>query len=1027
MKTYKKIGLGLTLSLILFLLSLFVQAVLPRASALSCPANGPNCTINIGTDFKFTDSQHIVGTVDGNLITFYDKNPGDGKYNYAPQGLSKSYCNPSGSNGINDFYYSKGYWGIDLPPDTPALLKLPYPISGKLLLGFSYTNGNATKCGVLTNANNSNVSVSNAGASQDSYTYSNKNIITSDGKTTYTGTTTATNNGNIYIDNTKAGSCEASGLIVTDSVGAGSGTLYSLGNGKQVGRVPPSGDPVPDSIGQYLKTPSNCRLLGTKTIDITGDLGSQPPGSSCTGGAGCNGGICTDPSLGCTTGTPPPTQASSCESAGSTGLEWILCPVLRIFDSMINTFTGILENLLDFDVSTYLNPQVKSSWNIIKNIASALLIIIMLIAIIAQAVGGGPIDAYTLRKILPRLVIAVILIQISWFMLIWVINVANDVGYGVRDLITAPFGGWGKLDLNHLIAPLSDSGQITLAALFTGLVAAVWISGITIGGVALLGISAVASDLLAFVFLLLRQVFIILSVILFPIALIAWILPGTQRYWKLWWDNFIKLLFLFPMIMVLIYGGRIFAHIFVLANTGTAIGKVISLFVLFIGFFGPYWFIPKAFKWGGQLYASASSGAFNATKGLRNAPKQFGLAQAKANRAQRATDRNERLSYGRGRRFDRLWAAAGGLGLSDRATRTRQSRQRAEGREAGEKAVAQDILASPYEGQDHGKKLESLDLLAQGEFDPATGLSGDNPAMQRWALDQLATFGDWDRIDGLRTNNKIDERTWQAFVAKNIGPIHQNAPYLSPIRRDMSALGYQEYGTWKDHSFHEYERQIMNGQVRTADGKGWEYHKDPGRQKQLAIDNARRALDDERVRANLSADAVTVLERIRDMDSPEVGVTTRQGSRIPDVHVPTGSTLHNNPQASNNLRAALLKPTPAGSNDPQKGLIIKEVATRLANPNVADDDPDKLGIKDFLLQLKQQAVSSGSPDAKAAYNQTMQAVAAKLKELGPEAERQALAQGQQGPDVIQARAAAEAAADAEWQRLQQNFQLTLLP
>jgi hypothetical protein len=53
-------------------------------------------------------------------------------------------------------------------------------------------------------------------------------------------------------------------------------------------------------------------------------------------------------------------------------------------------------------------------------------------------------------------------------------------------------------------------------------------------------------------------------------------------------------------------------------------------------------------------------------------------------------------------------------------------------------------------------------------------------------MDELAKYGDWDIIANLRDSNKVDERTWQAFVAKNISAIHQNAPHLSPQRTDLS-------------------------------------------------------------------------------------------------------------------------------------------------------------------------------------------------------------------------------------------------
>jgi hypothetical protein len=53
----------------------------------------------------------------------------------------------------------------------------------------------------------------------------------------------------------------------------------------------------------------------------------------------------------------------------------------------------------------------------------------------------------------------------------------------------------------------------------------------------------------------------------------------------------------------MIYGGRIFA--WTAGNLGSSEG--LDVLMVLIGFFGPYFFLPKAFKWGGTLLATAST------------------------------------------------------------------------------------------------------------------------------------------------------------------------------------------------------------------------------------------------------------------------------------------------------------------------------------------------------------------------------------------------------------------------------------
>jgi hypothetical protein len=60
------------------------------------------------------------------------------------------------------------------------------------------------------------------------------------------------------------------------------------------------------------------------------------------------------------------------------------------------------------------NNGAYKAWTVIKDLATTVLIIILLVMVFSQAAGTGVFEAIQVRKILPRLVIAVIAMQLSW-------------------------------------------------------------------------------------------------------------------------------------------------------------------------------------------------------------------------------------------------------------------------------------------------------------------------------------------------------------------------------------------------------------------------------------------------------------------------------------------------------------------------------------------------------------------------------------------------------------------------------------
>ncbi|MGH9638213.1 MAG: hypothetical protein ACRD72_25540, partial [Candidatus Angelobacter sp.] len=257
-------------------------------------------------------------------------------------------------------------------------------------------------------------------------------------------------------------------------------------------------------------------------------------------------------------GSGTTTSGDTCDlkSNGLT-IAWLLCPSLEAADAGASNLMRLFEAQLPLCIDNYGvtcqtgadrnftasgEAQLKTAWTIIKDLASAILVLVMLVMVFSQAIGGGPFDAYSVRKMLPRLAAAVILMQISWPLLAYAVDIVNDIGNGLAGLMYVPFGGAANLDFGSL---LSNAGVGTGQGFFIGWfgAAAVLALGLAFLPTVLFGALVAALTLLVgYAVLVFRKILIIMLMILSPLALVIWILPGNsmQKFWKLWQDNFVK-------------------------------------------------------------------------------------------------------------------------------------------------------------------------------------------------------------------------------------------------------------------------------------------------------------------------------------------------------------------------------------------------------------------------------------------------------------------------------------------------------
>lgn len=358
-------------------------------------------------------------------------------------------------------------------------------------------------------------------------------------------------------------------------------------------------------------------------------------------------------------------DVSSCE--GTSGvLGWILCPIAELLDGVLGYLDNQIEIKLLVREEYYRNEDLRQAWAVVRNIAYAILVPIMLVMVIGTALGIEIFSAYTIKKALPRMVIAVIFITLSWYICAFLVEFFNVMGAGIRGLVTNPFGisqEGGAIQTAIANANLSNSGHSGVWGGLSDTRDTLIVGVVAVGGtiafmylaaamlMSMLGTAVLVLGI-ALIILLARQMFIIAAILLAPLAILSWIFPGNDKLWKLWWNMFSKLLMIFPMIMLLIGLGQIFGKL--AGDIGGDSDNLIRAITVIGAVIIPYAAIPFTFKWAGGVFGNLAGMVNDKNKGM--------LDRLKKGRAEKRGQAWNSFKSGTGTGFGQKNALARGLG-----------------------------------------------------------------------------------------------------------------------------------------------------------------------------------------------------------------------------------------------------------------------------------------------------------------------------------------------------------------------------
>ena len=357
-----------------------------------------------------------------------------------------------------------------------------------------------------------------------------------------------------------------------------------------------------------------------------------------------------------------PSENSTSTSCDVQGIGWIICPLSNWLADGIDYMYSALQEFLKTKPleTTNQNSGIYLAWVIMRNISNVAFIVAFLVIIYSQLTSVG-ISNYGVKKMLPRLVIAAVLVNLSFTFCAVLLDLSNVTGYafqdafmGIKNTISTVGENTGVgWTWSELIVMILSNG-----ALAGGVVATVAMGAelLPLALSALVGIGLVL--LLVLLIMAARQALIVILIIISPLAFVCYLLPGTEKWFKKWRDLFLTMLVFFPAFAV-IFGGAQLAGIIIIQNATGANGGIMQILGMAVQVI-PLALTPIVLKLSGGVLGKFAGFVNDKNKGLYDRSKNW-------SKDRRETIKNKKLANPNMARFNpnrlRRWADHKGRAL----------------------------------------------------------------------------------------------------------------------------------------------------------------------------------------------------------------------------------------------------------------------------------------------------------------------------------------------------------------------------
>ena len=358
-----------------------------------------------------------------------------------------------------------------------------------------------------------------------------------------------------------------------------------------------------------------------------------------------------------------PSENSTGTSCDVQGIGWIICPVSNWLADGIDYMYSALQEFLKTKPleTTNQNSGIYLAWVIMRNISNVAFIVAFLVIIYSQLTSVG-ISNYGVKKMLPRLVIAAVLVNLSFTFCAVLLDLSNIAGYafqdafmGIKNTISTVGENTSTWTWSEVISTALSNGALAVGAGYAVSLALttellpMLVPAATLAGLTLLFILLIMAA---------RQALIIILIIVSPLAFVCYLLPGTEKWFKKWRDLFFTMLVFFPAFAV-VFGGAQLAGILIIQNASGSNGAIMHVLGMLVQII-PLAITPLIMKFSGGVLGKFAGFVNDKNKGLYDRTKNYA-------KDRRETIKNKKLANANMARFNpnrlRRWADHKGRAL----------------------------------------------------------------------------------------------------------------------------------------------------------------------------------------------------------------------------------------------------------------------------------------------------------------------------------------------------------------------------
>lgn len=292
-------------------------------------------------------------------------------------------------------------------------------------------------------------------------------------------------------------------------------------------------------------------------------------------------------------------EPTCANSGGAESLGWIVCPILNwLKNAATEVYEKALEPNLRIEPKLFTDADggAERAWSFFQGMANVLFVILFLVVIFSQLTGVG-IDNYGIKKIMPKLIVVAILINLSYLLCVLCVDLSNIVGNGLHNLFDNLPTGSPDGSVAAALGSGAGATAITSVILLAGLgggALVTWKNPAILISLLIGALGVVIAIFFVFVLLAMREAAVVVLTVISPLAFACYMLPNTKKMYDKWLKFWEGLLLLYPICGALIGGGNFVSNLLLSAGIATQ-GFWSALTAMLVGII-PIFFIPAALK-----------------------------------------------------------------------------------------------------------------------------------------------------------------------------------------------------------------------------------------------------------------------------------------------------------------------------------------------------------------------------------------------------------------------------------------------